>query len=181
MANDNRRIYRASVSLGTPIDAVLQPITRTNSPENNIDFCPYDLDIDIGPVVISSLSCYTPAFVGWIGVMLSGSGYLFPWTFRDAVKRLEGTPEIQRLTELCRSFWPVPAGQPEEHIVDMRKQIGESGRTTKSKSHGTGIGVFQKPVDVHSIIRPLYQSVVSVTFLPHGMDDKMTDGRSSFT
>ncbi len=125
LANDKRRIYRATASLGTPMDAVLQPITRTNSPENTIDFCPYSLDIEIGPVMIGSLGCEALAFAGWIGVSLSGSGYLFPWTFRDVVKRLEGAPEIQRMTDVCRSFWPVSPGPPEDRIVDMRTQIGE--------------------------------------------------------
>lgn len=125
LVNDDRRIYRAFVSLGTPIDAALEPITRRNSPENEIDFCPDSLGIEIGPVVIGSLGCDAPAFVGWIGVSLSGSGYLFPWTFRDVLKRLEDAPEIQRITELCRSFWPVPAGLPEDRILEMRMQMSE--------------------------------------------------------
>lgn len=126
LANDNRRIYRAVALLGSPIDAVLNPITRTNSPENDVSFCPDTLGIDIGPINIGGLAAdHPPLFVGWIGVSLSGSGYLFPWTSRDVLKRLEGKEPIQQLMEVCRSTWPVPPRELENRFIDMRRDIGD--------------------------------------------------------
>ena len=123
LATDGRRIYRAHVSLGTPIDAVLQPVTRINSPENELDFCPDSLSVDTGP--IERHGCDFRAFVGWIGLSLSGYGYLFPWTCRDVFQRLENTPEIRHIAEVCRSFWPVAPKLVEDRIVEVRKELGE--------------------------------------------------------
>lgn len=125
LTGDDRRIHRALASLGGVIDAVLQPITRTNSPENERDFCPDSLWLEFGPVETYHLAGEAPAVVGWIGVSLSGDGLLFPWTFRDVVDRLEATPEIQCMMNSCRSFWPVPPEPPEPRIVALRSQIGE--------------------------------------------------------
>jgi hypothetical protein len=126
LANDERRIYRASAMLGTAIDAILKPITRTNSPENERDFCPYSLSVDIRPIRIGSLACDEPVmFVGWIDISLSGPGYLFPWTPRHVVRRLEATDSTQRMMELCRSMWPLPPRELEDRIVEMRWEIGE--------------------------------------------------------
>lgn len=125
LTGDNRRIYRAHASLGGTIDAVLHPITRTNSPENDRDFCPDSVSLNIGPIEIYDLACEAPALVGWVGVSLSGYGYLFPWTFRDVFNRLEATPDIQRIKNVCRSFWPVPPEPPDTRIVELRPQLGE--------------------------------------------------------
>ncbi len=124
LAGDKRRVYRAFVSLGTPTDAVLQPITRTNSPENDTDFCPDSLDIEVGPIEAYDLGGDVRAFVGWVAIFLSGYGYLYPWTLRDVVDRLQDAPEIQRIAQICRSFWPVPAERLEDRVVEGRKQLG---------------------------------------------------------
>ncbi len=52
LAGINRRSYRAHASLGGAIDAVLKPITRTNSPENDRDYCPDSLSFNIGQIEI---------------------------------------------------------------------------------------------------------------------------------
>ena len=124
LRTENRRIFRAFASLGALVDSAIEPITRSNSPENEYDFCPHTLSIEVGPIELHSLGCDAQALVGWIGVSLSGDGYLFPWTFREVIGQLESTPEIQRITEACRAFWPVPLKPVEERIASMRKQIG---------------------------------------------------------
>jgi hypothetical protein len=63
--------------------------------------------------------------MGWIAISVSGPGYLYPWTFRDVLNRLEGTPEIHRIMEMCRSFWPAPSLPPEPDIVELRRQVAE--------------------------------------------------------
>jgi len=125
LKGDNRPVYRAYASLGGAIDAVLKPITRTKSPENQINFCPDSVSLEIGPIEIFNLRSDAPAFVGWIGLSLSGNGYLFPWKFRDVFERLESTPEVQRIAEACRSFWPVAPDRPEPCIVELRRQLDD--------------------------------------------------------
>jgi hypothetical protein len=121
---DERKIYRAHVCLGAAVPEITEPITRTNSPENDYDFCPTDLSIEVGPIELYTLSSEVAAFAGWIGVRLSGSGYLYPWTFRDVVERLDATPGVAHLTEICRSTWPIDPDPPEPAVVDVRDEIG---------------------------------------------------------
>lgn len=124
LESDGRTIYRASVSLGMPTDAVLDPITRKNSPENDCNYEPDSLSIEVGPIEIFDLKSEAPALCGWIGLSLTGYGYLFPWTFRDVVERLDANAEVGKLTALCRSHWPVPSTKPEAAIVKARRQLG---------------------------------------------------------
>jgi hypothetical protein len=112
LADDNRPIYRASLTLGMPTDAVLEPITRRGSPENEIDLTPDTLSIEAGPVEVYDLNSEGPFRVGWIGINLHGYGYLYPRTFRDLRDRLMASEAIGKLTELCRSTWPVPPTRP---------------------------------------------------------------------
>ena len=123
LSSDKRHVYRASIDFGEPIDQVLAPITRTNSPENESDYCPDSLSLEIGPVRCHSLaSDDEPVLTGWISLDLSGYGYLYPWTFRDVVERLEKTPEVKRLTKVCREFWPVPSKRPERRFIEARNK-----------------------------------------------------------
>ena len=124
LASDQRLIYRASISLGIPIDDVLEPITRVDSPENEIDFTPNSLSIAVGPIECFSLGS-DPLSVGWISLDLCGDGYLFPWTLRDVFERISASSVIRRLTDVCRSFWPVPAELPSPELVELRRQFHE--------------------------------------------------------
>jgi hypothetical protein len=125
LTEDLRSIYRANVSLGRPIEQVLQPLARIGSPENEIDYRPDSLSIEIGPIQCYNLESEQPLNVGWIAIGITGYGYLYPWTLKDAVKRLENSPEIRRLMETCRSFWPVRPELPEPHIIEARKQFAD--------------------------------------------------------
>ena len=121
LSGDARTIYRASIHLGTPVDEVLRPITRTNSPENEIDFYPDTLSIEVGPVEIYSFE--ERLHVGWVSVGIGGGGYLFPWSLAEVVRKLESTPKIARIAETCRTFWPIAPSAPERRIVKLRKQF----------------------------------------------------------
>lgn len=123
LAAREHRVYRAAISFGMPVEDVLRPITRENSPENEVNDCPDALSINIGPVACFDLGTDQPLHVGWMRMDLSGGGYLFPWTFRDAVGRLQRSREIQRLTEVCQSFWPVRPDPPERHIIRLRREF----------------------------------------------------------
>jgi hypothetical protein len=125
LAGDQRRVYRAYIDLGTPTDEVLKPITRTNSPENEVDFCPDSISIELGPVHLHTLASDQPALVGWISIHVSGYGYLYPWTLRDTVARLESTPATRHIMDACRSFWPVSSPPPDAEILKLRRQVPE--------------------------------------------------------
>ncbi|MCA9185049.1 MAG: hypothetical protein KDA99_05495, partial [Planctomycetales bacterium] len=125
LASNQDRIYRAQIALGRPNEDVLRPITRENSPENEIDYCPDGLSINVGPIECYDLKTDQPLHVGWISLDLSGGGYLFPWTFRDVCDRIQRASEIQRLTDVCRSFWPVDAQTPERRITQLRRKFSD--------------------------------------------------------
>ncbi|MGC4004598.1 MAG: hypothetical protein QM811_16345 [Pirellulales bacterium] len=107
LRSEQHRVYRLNASLGAAVDGILRPLTRAGSPENEIDFLPYELTLQIGPIESFELSWDEAKHVGWIAVGVSGPGYLFPWTFEDVEQRLRSSPEIERLAELCRTTWPV--------------------------------------------------------------------------
>lgn len=124
LQGDDRTIYRAYFDLGLASDALSDPITRVNSPDNTVDFLPGSLSFSVGPVEIFDLGSDNIGVVGWMDVSISGNGYLFPWTFRDVVDRLEASPEWQRLRSVCRELWPVGEGVPPLEIIEARKQLG---------------------------------------------------------
>jgi len=128
LASEQRTVYRAFVMMGNPIDNILRPLTRQNSPENEIDFLPSDLTLEMGPIECGDLSSTVPERVGWIGLGLSGAGYLFPWTFSDVLQRLQATPEIHLITEACRSSWPVIEPAKKSLFTRIRESV--VGQTT---------------------------------------------------
>jgi hypothetical protein len=123
--DDQRRIYRAFVSLPDPVNALLEPITRENSPENEVNFYPASLSLEFGPVRVGTLATESRPEVGWVGVDLSGSGYLYPWTVREIVDRAQHSSAIQCIMQVCRSFWPVPSQRPPKSIVRQRTEMRE--------------------------------------------------------
>lgn len=118
-------IHRAFVNLGTPVEQVVSRITRKDTPENEIDFTPDALSLEIGPIESFSLLSDDPIRVGWISLTIAGSGYLWPWTFQDVLKRLNATPEIKTLTDLCRTRWPVEKSTPGRRLVKFRQNLGD--------------------------------------------------------
>jgi hypothetical protein len=63
--------------------------------------------------------------VGWIGINLSGYGYLYPWTFADLVHRADQEPAIGKMTALCRDVWPVIHSKPSWRQRRARRKMGE--------------------------------------------------------
>jgi hypothetical protein len=122
LAGDDRSIYRAWVSLGEPINEVTNPIRHSGHPENEEGFCPDALSVGIGPVELAHLDSHRGWLVGWISLDISSQGYLFPWTFREVVEKLEAIPAVQRLMKVCRELWPVPPDPPPPELVEQRRQ-----------------------------------------------------------
>jgi hypothetical protein len=117
------------LSLGWPTDALTDDLKRVDSPENDNDFVPDLWAMEIGPIETASFSepadtIGAPAQVGWIGVSISGYGYLFPWTFTELVQKAERNPGMQKVMQMCKTTWPVPPGRVEPRIVKLRKQLG---------------------------------------------------------
>jgi hypothetical protein len=123
LAGDSRTIYRANVFLGMPTNDVLAPVTRMNSPENEIHYLPDTLALQIGPINAGLLSSDECVQVGWIALSLSGSGYLYPWTLADALERAATSQPIQVLTDIMRARWPVPPAVPDPEITELRRQL----------------------------------------------------------
>lgn len=125
LASDSRHVCRASISLGSPVEAILRTITREPTAQNQIAYRPDGLSINIGPIECFDLGSEQPVQMGWISLDLSGYGYLYPWTLREVVERLKRSRETRRLTEICRSFWPVPPELPEPRIAELRQEFSD--------------------------------------------------------
>lgn len=115
-------IYRATISLGNPAKEIFADITRVNSPENAVDFCPDTISLEIGPVHAGFLDTEEPHRVGWISLSMCGRGYLFPWSLADAVNRCENSRPIRKLTNPLRSLWPVPPLLPGLETIELRRR-----------------------------------------------------------
>jgi hypothetical protein len=125
LRDEPRHIYRAAVSLGTLDEKVVAPITRKGSAENDTDFLPYELGVEIGLIESWLMGDEQICEVGWMSLTLSGSGYLFPWTFPEVVRQLESVPLIGKLTDVCRSTWPVAPGPLNRKVVEFRRKMGK--------------------------------------------------------
>jgi len=123
LSGNHDSVYRALISLGTPTPDVLEPITRVGSPENTRDFLPYDLSLEIGPVAAGLLSTDKSVQVGWMSLSFSGSGYFYPWSLAEVVRRASSARSIKALADIVRAMWPVPTAVPEPEIVEIRRQI----------------------------------------------------------
>ena len=55
----------------------------------------------------------------------SGSGYLFPWTMKDLLTRLEKCEDILDLTSECQKAWPVEEGPVDAELIVNRQSMGE--------------------------------------------------------
>ena len=124
LARHHGNVYRAFISLGGAKAEVCRPLQRLNSPENKVDLTLDTWSFEIGPVKSSSLNSI-PLFAGWMAVKLSGSGYLFPWTFADLHERAEAHPDIRRVMDLCRSKWPVAPEQPDRGLQKLRRKMAK--------------------------------------------------------
>jgi hypothetical protein len=116
-------VYRAHVFMGTPTADVLEPITREDSPENNIHFLPSDFSLELGPVSAGLLSTEDTVQVGWMSLNLGGSGYLYPWSLSEVLERASSSAAIKALTDVVQAMWPVPSVAPEKEIVEIRRQL----------------------------------------------------------
>ncbi len=125
LVDDERRIYRRFASMGALDENVVLPISRIESPENEIDFTPDTLGLQIGPVIVGTLSSDMIAQVGWIALSISGCGYLWPWSGHEVVAALDGSSAIRRLANRCREHWPVPPAAASPDVVEQRREMGE--------------------------------------------------------
>jgi hypothetical protein len=121
VADNKSRIYRASVTIGSLVDAVRLPITREPCDMNSEGFYPDSLSISIGPVrpYVEDMTWH----VGWLELSFNGNGYLFPWTLSEVVTRAIASPEIMKLCEIARFTWPVASRFPNFLEVRRRKRF----------------------------------------------------------
>ncbi|HEY1066462.1 MAG TPA: hypothetical protein VGE52_10150, partial [Pirellulales bacterium] len=124
LGGDRRRVCRGYLRLGYLTDELHTAISRVTPQEDEVDFTPDTFSLHIEPIECVSLSDEQSVRVGWIAAAISGDGYLFPWTLRDAVSKLESRPELKALMELCRTTWPLNNDAPDEATVKVRREIG---------------------------------------------------------
>jgi hypothetical protein len=125
LRGEPRSIYRAYIGLGSLADEAAESLRLPPSAENELTFCPDSLSVEVGPVQLCRLACEEPAEVGWVEVRFSGNGYLYPYTLRDLIARAESSPAVRRVTDACRSFWPVEPLPPDAATIGLRKQMGK--------------------------------------------------------
>ena len=121
----DREIIRGFFGIGALRDDVADSISRIGSPDNSVDFTPYSLSFEIGPVEMFSLATDKSAKVGSMAMCVTGDGYLWPWTFPETVQKVAASRQIAELTELCRSHWPLPARPARWLSTRRRKSLGD--------------------------------------------------------
>jgi len=122
---DSRSVYRAYLDLGEMHPDIVTALTREPSEENEVGLCLSGLGFSVGPVLVAGLGSDAPALAGWMGLMLSGPGYFFPWEYRQVREQAEAVGSIRRLAEICRLAWPVPPIAPSQESIAGRRQLGE--------------------------------------------------------
>jgi hypothetical protein len=125
LVSDRRPIYRAYLSLGGASDEIVDHLKRVGSPENDIDLVLTGWSLELGPIRLGTLSEDVEFHGGWIGLGISGYGYLYPWSTRQLVQRAEVHPRLRELMTLCRSTWPVPREKPNWRTRRQRAKQGE--------------------------------------------------------
>ncbi|HEY1066463.1 MAG TPA: hypothetical protein VGE52_10155 [Pirellulales bacterium] len=146
LRDDPTPVYRAFIELGALTEAARQIVARDHQPSDEA-FSPEWLFLHVGPVDCSTFDdeddkaqtedrlTVEPADneendgllrypVGWMELSVSGFGWLFPWTLRQAKDKMESRPEFQALMELCRTTWPMTPQLPDEQTIAMRKAMG---------------------------------------------------------
>lgn len=124
LEGDDGSVYRAELSLGPASPEIVAALTREPSAENSTGLRLSDVHLEVGPVMVSSLSSDAEAFVGWMSLSFSGPGYFFPWTFRSALERALRVEAIGRLADACRATWPVVPEPPSPQMIAARRELG---------------------------------------------------------
>lgn len=129
-------IYRAELDLGRAVEAVRSRTRREPSEENEVALSLGRLGLQVGPILSHALGDEATYMVGWIAFQMHGHGYLYPWTFRELVDRVEAAPEVRALMDVCRATWPVAPEQPPRGVVAARKRMGELWPYTRADLPG---------------------------------------------
>ena len=113
-------IYRCHLMLGNASDEVSNNLSRVASPENKIDLSLDGWSLELGPITLGNLSDDQIFSAGWMGIGISGPGYLYPWSTSQLVDRAESLPVLQSLATLCRATWPVSPEKPNLRVRRIR-------------------------------------------------------------
>jgi hypothetical protein len=161
----DRPIYRAEVGLGGMTDELHAYVNSTqgfdDEPNLNLD----GWSLSILPQPAGLLNTEEQFFTGWIGVGMSGPGYLFPLTLPDLIRRAETHPGLVALADLCRRTWLVTTAPVKEplwwYLPHMRKrhaydmQGGRPSRRVQDRRRAMGEAwgyPIDAPLDWHWIV-----------------------------
>jgi hypothetical protein len=112
------------IRLGSAIEDICAKLARLRSEENDVELHLEDWSMEIGTILSHGLGTETPFGAGWMSVDLSGTGYLYPWTFADLVSRAQEHAAIGCVAELCRTTWPVTPARPGRKVQRVGQQMG---------------------------------------------------------
>lgn len=129
-------VYRARIHLGCAKDSICKEFQRMNSPENKVNLALHDLSLYLGPIHAYNLGEDEPRHVGWIGLTLSGGGYMFPWTREDVLKRAEQSVELQQLAQIVNDAWPIDP-HPLKRITNVRNLLARTRKALGAKDVNT--------------------------------------------
>ncbi len=140
LATDRGIVYRAFLNLGELHPDIRTALTRQPSEENRVGLYLSEASFSVGPVLVAGLASEAPALVGWMGLTLSGPGYFYPWTYRQARERAEAVGLVRRMAEVCRAAWRVPPAAASAELVAHGGNSTRCGSTTTFRCRTTGFG-----------------------------------------
>ena len=105
------------------MQSVRGALTREPCEKNSVGFHPDGLALEIGPISIFDYDANADVQCGWLSLNFSGPGYLYPWTRRDLLTKLESNLLVQNAAELCRATWPIAQSPVQSVFVEMRRRF----------------------------------------------------------
>jgi len=63
--------------------------------------------------------------VGWMDFSISGSGYLFPWSYAETMEKLRAHRELGLIRDFCRELWSASTQPVRPELVKGREQMGK--------------------------------------------------------
>jgi hypothetical protein len=107
LKGEDRAVYRAFAFIGTVNPAITAALQTRRPDDGEENLALWDGSVSIGPVRVCSLGGDREFQVGWMDVGIGGNGYLWPWTARDLTDRAARLPDLEPLTQVCRSSFPI--------------------------------------------------------------------------
>ena len=115
-------IYRASLSFGMLKEDCYNEISHTLQ-GNFLHLNELSFHIDMTEITDpQEPDIYQ---IGWIELSIHGSGYLFPWTYEEALARIRRQHALSQIRNICREMWPATTNPPSHKAIEARRRMGK--------------------------------------------------------